>query len=182
LSWNRTIYTFYGELFVPELVFPTNIEHNVRGFEIKMGRNCALIDYTITGVLQGTENDSRGKYTLQGKGVAFYDLADEIIVEKEQTISWSRLAETIAKLDNGQVGWKSTVDDIETTNIKISLVTEQDSSNIKRDYTNLQNVTGQSLEEKPLGIVLSTVVGSAVVVIATSGFFLYKRKSKPKQT
>jgi hypothetical protein len=127
LSWNRIIYASLGiAANINDLpIFPISIEQKVRGYEIKKERNCAVLDYAISGVIQRTENDARGKFTLQGKGVAYYDPAEEIIVEKEQTISMSRLTETIALLDNGQAGWKATVDNIETVNIKISLQSEK---------------------------------------------------------
>ena len=128
LSWNRTIYTFYGEVFAPELVFPTNIEHNVREYEILQGRRCAVIDYIISGdfLLNRENRDVRAKYILKGKGTAYYDPNEEIIVKKVQTITWERLNERVFLQDNGQWGWRPDSDYIETVEIKILLQSSQE--------------------------------------------------------
>ena len=133
LSWNRTIYTTFGIVRdkndLP--IFPVSIRHNVRRYEIKNGRNCAVIDYTISGTHQIVDEERRqkGNYNLTGSGTAYYDPVEQIIIEKEQTISWIRSAEANFQGDNESPNWKPTGEINETVNIKISLQSEEKYNN-----------------------------------------------------
>lgn len=129
LSWSRTWYVFYG--VTPDFPFPVTIEHEVKGYEQKKGRRCALIEYTIAGDLKMADHpewfteeelrEARAEFSLKGSGTAYFDPADGIIVEKEQAISWTRFGEKLWRFEDGKVGWKPTVDDKKSVRIRVSL-------------------------------------------------------------
>ena len=169
LNWSRTIYVFYGEIFAPELVFPANINHKVRGYEIKNGRNCAVIDYTISGVYEF--QSGFGKYAIEGSGTAYYDSAEEIIVEKEQTISWTIFAAMLDILNDGTTKKRIQQDNVESVSIKISLQNEKDPGSIESLETE------QSSAEKPFRFGLA-IAGTMIATIVIACLFLFFRKIK----
>jgi len=133
LSWSSTLYVFYGE--TADFPFPATIKHELRRYEQKKGRRCAVINYTIAGRLKMADHPewftqeelhtNRGELSLQGGGTAYFDLAEGIIVEKEQTISWTNRGEKLARLEDGSIGWTPTADKGRTVAISVSLIPER---------------------------------------------------------
>lgn len=133
LGWSSIWYVFYG--LTPDFPFPITIEHKVKSYEQKKGRRCAVIEYTIVGDLKMADHpewfteeelrEGRGHFALKGNGTAYFDPAEGIIVEKEQTISWTRFGEKLWRFEDGKVGWKPTVDDEKLVRIQVSLQSEK---------------------------------------------------------
>jgi len=125
LSWTRTWYVYIG--WETKFTFPVTIKQEVNGYERKKGRRCAVIKYTATGEFKHVDDkrDLRGEYYLNGNGTAYFDTAEGIIVEKEQTISWTRFGEKLWRFEDGKVGWKPTADDKKTVKIRVVLQPEQ---------------------------------------------------------
>lgn len=120
LSWSSTWYVHIG--WTTELTFPVTIKHEVKGYEQKKGRKCAVINYTIAGEFKTeTKRKLRGEYCLKGNGTAYFDPADGIIVEKEQTVLWTRLGKQLKRCGNGAVGWISQTDEERLVRIRVSL-------------------------------------------------------------
>ena len=133
LRWHSTLYAFYG--VTPDFPFPVTIWHEVKGYEQKKGRRCALIEYKIAGDLKMSDHPewfteeelhkNKSGFGLKGGGIAYFDPVEEIIVEKDQTISWTRFGEKLSRFEDGKVGWKPTVDEKITVTISVSLIPEE---------------------------------------------------------
>jgi len=128
-TWQQTVdMCFYSH---PLLSFAASVEHEVVGYEQKRARKCLAIRYSFTGEFRSdnhperfTEDErreGRSEYRLKGNGLAYFDPAEGIIVEKEQTVSWTSLVERLRRLENGEVGWVSETDKAESVLITVSL-------------------------------------------------------------
>lgn len=145
LSWSSTLYLFYG--MTPDFPFRVTIEHEVKGYEQKKGRRCALIEYTIAGDLKMSDHpewfteeelhENKSGFGLKGGGIAYFDPEEEIIVEKDQTISWTRFGEKLWRFEDGKVGWKPTVDEKTTVTISVSLIPEEQTTSSLPEGTDL---------------------------------------------
>jgi hypothetical protein len=155
-----------------EFMFPAEISHEVIGYERKLSRRCSVMKYTIGGEFKSVEHPEllkerergnlRGEYHLKGNGTAYFDPAEGIIVEKEQTISWTRFGEKLSRLEDDKVGWVPTVDDEKTVTIKVSLQPAEG------EAVGLPAGTGHPL--------LSYVLIAAVIGIAIVGLILLLKK------
>ena len=133
LSWSCTWYLNIG--WSTKLTFPTTISHKLTGYEQKMGRRCAVIEYVIAGEFKSVDHPERltekqrqrlrGEYYLKGSGTAYFDLVEGIIVEKDQTIYWTELVKEPWRSEEGKVGWKPTTDRKTTVTISVSLIPEE---------------------------------------------------------
>ena len=133
LRWNSTWYLYIG--MRPEVMFPATISHEVTGYKKKQGRKCAVIEYGITGEFKSVDHPEvltererltlRGEFYLKGKGTTCFDTAEGIIVEKEQTISWTTLAERVGQDEEGKVRREPTADKERTVTISVSLIPEE---------------------------------------------------------
>ena len=121
ISWKRTIYLRLG---MSESVFPAEIQHKVTGYKTIKGKECAVIEYTIEGEYEATDETGRlkGQFSIEGNGTAYYDPNEEIIVDKEQSISWNRFGQRLTRTSNGDIGWETTVDDKKTVTITAELM------------------------------------------------------------
>ncbi len=100
---------------IPKLSFPAAMNYQLRGYEKKKGRKCAVIDYTIAGTFKSSEHPERfteeqmrkGRLegSLKGGGFAYVDLEAGIIVEKQQAVAWSLAVEQLTRLKNGERAW-----------------------------------------------------------------------------
>jgi hypothetical protein len=103
---------------MPEAMFPATISHEVTGYKKKQGRKCAVIEYTISGEFKSVDHPElltekkrqmyKGEWHLNGNGTAYFDPAEEIIVEKEQTLSYTSFSEIIQPLEAGKFDWVTT--------------------------------------------------------------------------
>jgi hypothetical protein len=132
LEWSAQVYMY---IMVPKLWFPVTINQKMIGYQRKQGRSCMVIEYTLEGELKTPEHasrfvswvvdegggETRGEYALKGHGKAYFDAAEEIIVEKEQTLSWTRHGERGSRLGDGSVEWVTTQDMQESVDILVSL-------------------------------------------------------------
>ena len=128
LSWTRTLYTHIG---LSTIVFPVTIEHEVRSYKQHKGRKCAVIDYSITGEFISDDHpemipeNKRAKlksvYRMEGKGTAYFDTSEDVLVEKEQLVTWEVLGKQLGRMDDGSTGWVTSEDRKTTTQIKVLL-------------------------------------------------------------
>ena len=128
LEWSRQVYMCF---VVRKLWFSATINHKMIGYQRKQGRSCMVIEYKLAGELKTAEHPSRfaeeegrglrGEYGLKGHGKAYFDAAEETIVEKEQTLSWTRHGERGRRLGDGRVEWVATQDLEESVDILVSL-------------------------------------------------------------
>ena len=130
LHWYRVLFIYYGEPIDinDAIIYPVVIDQKVRGYEIKKGRNCAVIDYKLSGICEILGL----KLTIKGSGTAYYDQEEEMIVEKEQTISRLIYGYNYELLDDGTLKKRIFQDTVEKVNINISLLNEKQGVVIKK--------------------------------------------------
>ena len=110
LEWSAEVYMC---IMVLKLWFPVTINHKMIGYQQKHGRRCAAIEYILEGELKTAEQPSRfadeegrglrGEYGLKCRGKAYFDPAEEIVVEKEQALLWTRHGEKGRRLGDGRI-------------------------------------------------------------------------------
>ncbi|MHC4482394.1 MAG: hypothetical protein ACYSW4_02475 [Planctomycetota bacterium] len=179
LNWSSTLYLFYGES--ADFPFPATISHEVIGYERKKQRRCAVIEYKIVGgfkmanhpewFTQEELREYRGGIGVKGGGMAYFDPVEGIIVEKEQTVSWTHFGEKLERLKDGKIGWVPTVDEEETVTIKVSLQPQEGEAvgtESEAEEPSLPPGTGHPL--------LSYLLIAAVIGIAIVGIILLLRK------
>ena len=101
----------------------------------------------------------RADYNLNCSAKTFYDRKEQIIVENEQTVSWTLFGEQFSRLKDGSVGWVPTIDRKTTVNISVSLVTDE---------------LPTSAHQGTVYIVIAATVGIGVTAFA----LLLKKKGK----
>ena len=156
LRWGSTWYLTIDD-YRPEAMFPGTISHEVTGYKKKLGRRCAVIEYKITGEFKSVDHPElltekerlvyKGEWHLNGSDTAYFDPAEEIIVEKHQTLSYTSFSEIIqpleagkfdgvttekealelvkSGLEDGSIGWVTTKDRATTVAISVSLIPEE---------------------------------------------------------
>lgn len=130
--WNSTIYMCFA---VSKLWFPATVNHRVTGYAQTMGRRCAIIDYTVFGEFKSADHpelfteeqgqELKSEYHLKGSGTVHFDPVEEIIVGKEQKITWTSFGEKLSRLEDGSVDWVPTVDEERVVTIKVTLKPEE---------------------------------------------------------
>lgn len=175
LRWRSTLYAFYG--VTPDFPFPVTIWHEVKGYEQKKSRRCAVIEYTIAGDLKTSDHPEwfteeqrqkfREEYYLKGIGTAYFDPAEGIIVEKDQTISWTRFGEKLWRFEDGKVGWKPTADKKTTVTISVSLIPEE-------------QPTSSLPEDTDLPVVAYVLILSAAGIVIAGLILLLKKKASSR--
>lgn len=127
IRWSSILHARFG--WGTNLTFPVTIKHELKGYEQKQGIECAVIEYTIAGEFKYADYperfteeellESKGAFSLKGNGTVY--LKAGIIVEKEQTVSWKSLEERLRRLENGDVGWVTAVDQEQAVKVLVSL-------------------------------------------------------------
>jgi len=125
LAWKSTLYV--GP-WASGLRCPIEIDHRVVGYAERKGMRCVVIKYGIAGRYRSVDHPQsapesrrknlRGEYHLVGKGRAYVDVHEGIVVEKEQTVSLRRLGQKLVWVEKGKTGWAPSCDDgwsIQTT-------------------------------------------------------------------
>jgi len=130
-TWSSTIDTFFGYPHAETFRFPATIKCHIERYEKRKARDCAKITYTITGEFKSSEHPERfteedlreWRYhlALEGEGVAYFDPEAGVIVEKEQTISWTTSAEKLRLTEDGNEHWVPNVDERTSVTICVSL-------------------------------------------------------------
>ena len=128
LTWEVTVHVSHAKTHA---AFPVTIRHTLKRYENREGRKCAVVDYTIDGVWRRSDHpdrfggeeltERRGELRLQGNGTAWVDPAADIIVAKEETLSWTRLEEQLVQGEDEQVGWVSTTDEETSVVMRVAL-------------------------------------------------------------
>jgi len=128
-GWEREIEMCFNA--APRTNVMATIKHNTRGYEEIRGRRCLKIDYTVSGAFKAADHpelfsaeelkEREVEYVLSGNGTAYIDAQTGILVDKEQTLTWSSLYRRLRKLDDRRLGWVSEVDKEESVKVSVSL-------------------------------------------------------------
>jgi len=169
LTWNRTLNVYYGE--TDEFTFPVEIKHRMTGYKQKKGRKCAVIKYTIAGKFKAADHPERftqeqlrherGELGLKGRGTAYFDEAEGIIVEKSQATSFTVYGGRLVSPRPGEVVWTPIRDQKHSVEIRVSLLPE--------------GYTDEEAAEPGLSAVSYVLITGAVGII-TAGVILLLRK------
>ncbi len=181
LAWTVVWYFSVGMGGGP--AFPGVISQEVIGYEQKMGRRCALIKYTIAGELKMDEHpelfteqelrEYKAEFILKGTGTVYFDPAEEIIVEKEQTISWKMFSQQLARLDDNSIGFATQKDEEKIVTIRVSLQPEENEVVENGDTEQDTVVPSTPADESSSRIVWVFVA----IAIAVGGFLIWKTKA-----
>lgn len=123
-------------------VFPVQIVHRLQSYEEVKGKNCARIDYTVSGRLETAKHQemlesrvakqTKPAFTLKGEGTAFFDPVAGIILKKDQTIEWTkRWTDTLdPSLARKYPHWEVDVDEVNSSHIKVELISAEEASRL----------------------------------------------------
>jgi len=173
LSWTHTWDLYIG--WDTGLTFPATIKQEFTEYQERKGRMCGVIKYTIDGGVNTAENPEwfseeelhkyRGGYSLKGNGTAHFDTQEEIIVEKEQTITWTRFMEKLSRLEDGTVGWKPNVDDEKVVTIKVSLQPEEEAAVETEDEVKEPSLPASSGWPSLSYVLIAAAIGIGIVCL-----------------
>ena len=127
-GWISEIQMSFGG---PEARFTATVDHSANGYEQRNGRRCLRIEYRVRGEFKSADHperfdaqvlrEHRAEYTLSGKGVAYFEPEEGILVGKQQTITWTTSYERLRRLEDGELAWICETDEEDSVNITVSL-------------------------------------------------------------
>jgi len=139
----------------------TEIEHRLVTFKNIDGRRCAEIEYTFSVELSTAEHpemlvdeiveQTKPAHTVNGRGIAYFDPAEGIIVRKEKHVT--RTHKWLGKLDDKMLmtlpNWPRHRDQVTSSMITVELISEQEADRLIRQAEEDRRQTAEAAKLAP---------------------------------
>ena len=114
-----------------KMEFIATVKHMTKGFHQIQGKKSLKIDYSISGAFNSSEHpelfpnkelsENKLIYSIFGEGTVHFDIENDIVLTKEQSLSWTSKYEILKDFGNSDIRWVPEFDNEEKIILSVSL-------------------------------------------------------------